>query len=343
VVDALTEQVLAKAALLGLEHVAQALELVVAAPGDRAATPAVVDQAVDGFLQHPLFVADDDLGCAKIEKPLEPVVPVDDAPVQVVQVARGEAAAVELDHRTEARRQHGKHLEDHPLRLVPRLLERLDHVEALGGLLAALTAGGEDLGLELLTKRVEVEPLEHAQHRFGAHAGLEDVAEQVRELAVARLGKEDDAVVADRVDEVLEVADALAVLLFDFGANLVLAIDELAVLVADVRAGFFFGVPDIDLDLGLELLSLLIERGEALVAFALDAAEDGLRDLHAGFDDDDVGEGDLLVERLTEGSFGLFKAALDGGLEGIARELPLGFDGLLPLADGLFHLLGGGV
>src|SRR5690606_23919011 len=25
------------------------------------------------------------------------------------------------------------------------------------------------------------------------------------------------------------------------------------------------------------------------------------------------------------------------------RELPLGFDGLLPLADGLFHLLGGGV
>src|SRR5690606_6601646 len=82
VVDALTEQVLAKAALLALEHVAQALELVVAAPGDRAATPAVVDQAVDGFLQHPLFVADDDLGCAEIEKPLEPVVPVDDAPVQ---------------------------------------------------------------------------------------------------------------------------------------------------------------------------------------------------------------------------------------------------------------------
>src|SRR5690606_354920 len=189
VVDALTEQVLAKAALLGLEHVAQALELVVAAPGDRAATPAVVDQAVDGFLQHPLFVADDDLGCAKIEKPLEPVVPVDDAPVQVVQVARGEAAAVELDHRTEARRQHGKHLEDHPLRLVPRLLERLDHVEALGGLLAALTAGGEDLGLELRTMPVEVAPLEDAQPRGVAQASLADVPAQVREPAVARLWK----------------------------------------------------------------------------------------------------------------------------------------------------------
>ena len=101
VVDALAEQVLAEAALLALEHVAQALELVVAAATDRAAAAAVVDEAIDRFLQHPLLVADDDLRGAEVQQPLEAVVAVDDAAVEVVQVAGGEAATIELDHRAQ--------------------------------------------------------------------------------------------------------------------------------------------------------------------------------------------------------------------------------------------------
>ena len=55
-------------------------------PGDRAATAAVVEQGVDGLLQHPLLVVDDDLGRAEVEQTLEPVVPVDHASVEVVEV-----------------------------------------------------------------------------------------------------------------------------------------------------------------------------------------------------------------------------------------------------------------
>ena len=87
VVDALAEQVLAEAALLALEHVRQALELVVAGAGDGAAAAAVVDQRVDGLLQHALLVADDDLRRAELQQPLEAVVAVDDAAVEVVEVA----------------------------------------------------------------------------------------------------------------------------------------------------------------------------------------------------------------------------------------------------------------
>src|SRR5690606_139874 len=87
IVNALAKQVLPETALLALEHVAEALELVIAAAADSTAAAAVVDKAIDGLLQHALLVADDDLGGAEVEQPLETVVAVDDAPVQVVQVA----------------------------------------------------------------------------------------------------------------------------------------------------------------------------------------------------------------------------------------------------------------
>src|ERR671913_383769 len=98
VVDALAQQVLAEPALLALEHVGQRLERSVARAGDRPAAAAVVEQRVDGLLQHALLVVDDDLGGAEVEQPLQPVVAVDDAAVEVVEVGRGEAAAVELHH-----------------------------------------------------------------------------------------------------------------------------------------------------------------------------------------------------------------------------------------------------
>ena len=146
VVDALAEQVLAESALLALEHVGQRLQRTVARPGDGTAAAAVVEQRVDGLLEHPLLVVDDDLGRAEVEQPLEPVVAVDHAAVEVVQVGGREPATVELDHRPQLRRDHGHSLEDHHLRLVTGVDERRDDLQALdrAGLLLPLA------GLHLL-------------------------------------------------------------------------------------------------------------------------------------------------------------------------------------------------
>ena len=173
VVDPLAEQVLAEPALLALEHVGQRLQRPVARAGDRPAAAAVVEQCVDGLLQHPLLVVDDDLGRAEVEQPLQPVVPVDDAAVQVVEVRGGEPATVELHHRAQVRRDHRDAVQDHAHRRVPGVEERGDDLEPLqrAGLLLALAAA--DRLAQALRLGLEVEGLEQLLQRLGTHAGLE--------------------------------------------------------------------------------------------------------------------------------------------------------------------------
>ena len=149
VVDALAQQVLAEPALLALEHVGQRLEGTVAGPGDRTAATAVVEQGVDRLLEHPLLVVDDDLGRTEVEKALQAVVPVDDPAVQVVEVGRGEAAAVELHHRAQVGRDdrdgvedHGRGLVDPPAAVGVAPVEGGDDLEPLDGLLLALGREG---------------------------------------------------------------------------------------------------------------------------------------------------------------------------------------------------------
>ena len=103
VVHTLAQQVLTETPLLALEHIGQGFQRTVVGAGDGTAAAAVVDEGVDGFLEHPLFVADDDVGSVELHQVLEPVVAVDDPAIQVVQVGGGKAAAVQLHHGTHTR------------------------------------------------------------------------------------------------------------------------------------------------------------------------------------------------------------------------------------------------
>src|SRR5712692_11302572 len=61
VIDALAEQVLPETSRLALEHVGERLERTLGRTRNRAAAAPVVEERVDGLLQHPLFVADNDV------------------------------------------------------------------------------------------------------------------------------------------------------------------------------------------------------------------------------------------------------------------------------------------
>src|SRR5205823_8314978 len=63
--------------------------------GDDAATPAVVEERVHRLLQHPLLVADDDLGRLEVHEALQTVVPVDHAAIEVVEVGGREATTIQ--------------------------------------------------------------------------------------------------------------------------------------------------------------------------------------------------------------------------------------------------------
>ncbi len=159
VVHALAQQVLAEAALLALQRVGQRLQRTIVGATQHAATASVVEERIHGFLQHALFVAHNHFRRVQVHQLLQPVVAVDHATIQVVQIGRGEAAAIQWNQGTQLRRDHRDHVQDHPLRLVAALAEGLDHLQALGILQT------------LLHRRLRAHLLAQlARHRFHFHA-----------------------------------------------------------------------------------------------------------------------------------------------------------------------------
>ena len=141
IVDALAQQVLAEAALLALDHVRQRLQGAVARAQHRPLAAVVVEQGVDRLLQHPLLVADDDFRGVEVDELLQAVVAVDDAAVQVVQVAGGEIARVQEDQRAEVGRDDRDHVQHHPLGAVVAVADGLDDLQAVDQVLLLLLRG----------------------------------------------------------------------------------------------------------------------------------------------------------------------------------------------------------
>ena len=163
---------MAEAALLALERIAEGFERAIVGATKNAATAAVIKERVHGFLKHALFVAHDDVRRAELHELLQPVVAVDDAAIEVVEVRGGEAAAIEGHERTQFGRQDRDDVENHPLGLVAALAEGFENLEALGVLDALLE---RRIGLHFLAQLVgELFDFDAAQKfldGFGAHLG----------------------------------------------------------------------------------------------------------------------------------------------------------------------------
>ncbi len=189
IIDALAEQVLAEAALLAFERIGERLERAVVGATQDAAAAAVVEQRVDGFLQHALFIANDHVGRVQLDQLLQPVVAVDDAAIQVVQIGGGETAAIQRDQRAKLGRNDRNDVQNHPLRLVAGLAEAFHHAQALGVLQLLLL---RYLGLHPLAdfeaQRFDVDLLEQFLDSLGAHHGDELAGEFLIELALALVG-----------------------------------------------------------------------------------------------------------------------------------------------------------
>ena len=190
VVHALAQQVLAEASLLTLQHIAEGLEGAVVCAGDGASAASVVDEGVHRLLQHTLLVADDNIGGLQLHEPLQAVVAVDDTAVQVVQIGRSKASAVQLHHGSDLRRDHGQHVNDHPLRLVAAETEGVHHLQPLDHTRLLLPGGGFQLRVQLLAQLLQIDLLQQLLHRLRAHAGAEIVLILLPHIAVFLLGED---------------------------------------------------------------------------------------------------------------------------------------------------------
>ena len=247
VVHALSEQVLAETTLLTLQHVAEGLQGAVAGAGDGAAATAVVEQRVDGLLQHPLLVVDDDLRRTEVDQATKAVVAVDHAAVQVVQIGGREAAAVELNHRAELRRDHRHDIQHHRRRVHARLQEGVDDLQALDRADLALALALGDLQVQALGLGTQVERRQAALDRLGTHVRLEVLPEAVLQLV------EDLVLALERADlqraeflpHALELGDGVVRVLADRGHLLLGRVLDLLLLIG--------------------LGALVLERGELLL------------------------------------------------------------------------------
>ena len=178
---------------------------------------AVVEEGVHGLLEHPLLVADDELGRAELDELLQPVVAVDDPAVEVVEVGRREPAAVEADQGPQVGRDDRDDVQDHPFRPVAGLLEGLEDPEALGvaepPLLGRLLLHGLPEAVGVL---LDVDLLEEDLDRLGPDRRLELVAVLLPGFLVFLFVEEllflEGRVVGVEDDVGLEVQDLLQVL-----------------------------------------------------------------------------------------------------------------------------------
>ena len=162
--------------MLTLQHIAEGFQWTLVRTSDDAATTAVVKQCVDRFLQHPLFVTDNDVRCAKLNKTLQTVVTVDHAAIQVVQVGGRKTTAIQWHQWAKLWRDHRDHGQNHPLWAVARFDEAFDDLQTLDDLLRLqLACRFLEVGAQCFCFAFKVDQGEHFTNSFRANVGLERV------------------------------------------------------------------------------------------------------------------------------------------------------------------------
>ena len=185
VVNTLTEQVLTETTLLTLDHVSQGFQRTLVRTGDSATTTAVVEQCVDRFLQHTLFVAHDDVRSGQIKQALQAVVTVDHSTVQVVEVGSRETTAIQRYQRTQIWRQNRQNGQNHPLRKVAGAQEGFHQLQALGQLLDfGFRVGLRNFFTQTANLVLQVDSVQQFTDSFSTHAGIKVVAELFQRFEV---------------------------------------------------------------------------------------------------------------------------------------------------------------
>ena len=171
IIDALAEQILTETALLALQHIGKGFQRPFVGAGNGTPATTVVEQGVDGFLKHSLFVADDDLRRTQFDQPFQAVVAVDHPTVEVIQVRGGEPPAVQRHQRAQLGRDDRDFRENHPFRPGVGIDEGLHQLQAFNVFFAfGFRIGFLEVDAQIGQFFFQVDGGQHFPQRLGADA-----------------------------------------------------------------------------------------------------------------------------------------------------------------------------
>ena len=178
VVNTLTEQVLTETTLLTLDHVSQGFQRTLVGTCDSTTATAVVEQGVDRFLQHTLFVTHDDVRSGQIKQALQAVVTVDHSTIQIVEVGSRETTTIKRNQRTQIWRQNRQNGQHHPLWKVAGAKEGLHQLQALGQFLDfGFGVGLRNFFAQTANLVLQIDSVQQFTDSFSTHTGVKVVAE----------------------------------------------------------------------------------------------------------------------------------------------------------------------
>ena len=176
IVNTLTEQVLTETTLLTLDHVSQGFQRTLVRTSNCTAATTVVEQGIDSFLQHTLFVTHDDVRCGQIKQALQTVVTVDHATIQVVEVGSRKTTAIQRNQRTQIWRQNWQNSQNHPLWQVAGALEGFHQLQTLGQFFdLGFRVGLRNLFAQTTNLMLQIDSVQQFANSFGTHTGIEIV------------------------------------------------------------------------------------------------------------------------------------------------------------------------
>src|SRR5437764_2613760 len=128
VIDTFAEKILSEPAALALEHVAKGFEGTIARACDGATMSAVVKQSVYRFLQHTLFIANNNVRRFEQKEVFEAIVAVNNPAVQIVQIGGRKTSPFQRNQRAQIGWNNRQHIQDHPFRPCMRILKALNEL-----------------------------------------------------------------------------------------------------------------------------------------------------------------------------------------------------------------------
>ena len=94
------QQILTETSLLTFEHIANGLERPFIGTNHWTPTTTIIEKCIHRFLQHSLFIFDNNSRCTQFDETLETVVSMNHTTIQIIEVTGCKAATFERNQRS---------------------------------------------------------------------------------------------------------------------------------------------------------------------------------------------------------------------------------------------------